>query len=54
MSRAKDKHDAVEVLLAGAAKTIGNVRYCWLVTTAGDGGANSRPMGRPFQRSQVR
>jgi len=28
MSRAKDKHDAVEVLLAGAAKTIGNARYC--------------------------
>jgi len=46
MSRAKDKHDAVEVLLAGAAKTIGNARYCWLVTTAEDGGANPRPMGR--------
>ncbi len=46
MSRATDKHDAVDVLLAGAAKTIGNARYCWLVTTAEDGGANPRPMGR--------
>jgi general stress protein 26 len=46
MSRAKDEHNAVEVLLAGAAKTIRNVRYCWLVTEAEDGGSNPRPMGR--------
>jgi general stress protein 26 len=46
MSRARDKHDPVEVLLAGAAKTIGNVRYCWLVTAAEEGGTNPRPMGR--------
>jgi general stress protein 26 len=44
---AKDKPDAVEVslLLAGAAKTIGSVRYCWLVTAAEDSFANLRPMG---------
>ena len=48
MSRAEDERDAVEVsrLLAGAAKTIASVRYCWLVTAAETGGANSRPMGR--------
>jgi general stress protein 26 len=47
MSRANDERDAVEVsrLLAGAAKTIGNVRFCWLLTIAEDGGANQRPMG---------
>jgi general stress protein 26 len=33
-------------LLAGAAKTIGSVRYCWLMTEAETGGANVRPMGR--------
>jgi general stress protein 26 len=32
-------------LLAGAAKTIARVRCCWLVTEAGTGGANARPMG---------
>jgi general stress protein 26 len=44
----KDKPDAVEVsrLLAGAAKTIGGVRYCWLVTAAEGSFANLRPMGR--------
>jgi general stress protein 26 len=46
MSMAKDEHNAVEVLLAGVAKTIRNVRYCWLVTEAEDGGINPRPMGR--------
>ena len=46
MLGAKDKPDAVEVLLAGAAKTIGSVRYCWLVTAAEDSFANLRPMGR--------
>jgi len=45
---AKDKPGAVEVslLLAGAAKTIGSARYCWLVTAAEDSFANLRPMGR--------
>ncbi len=46
MSPAKDEHNAVEVMLAGAAKTIRNVRYCWLVTEAEDGATNPRPMGR--------
>jgi general stress protein 26 len=31
-------------LLEGAAKTMANVRYCWLATTAGD--IHARPMGR--------
>jgi general stress protein 26 len=35
----------VSALLAGAAKTIQAVRYCWLVTQAADG-FNARPMGR--------
>jgi hypothetical protein len=48
MSRVEDERDAVEVsrLLAGAAKTIASVSYCWLVTAAETGGGNSRPMGR--------
>jgi general stress protein 26 len=33
-------------LLAGAAKTMAGVRYCWLVTTAADGAVHGRPMGR--------
>jgi general stress protein 26 len=33
-------------LLAGAAKTMASVRYCWLVTTAADGSVHGRPMGR--------
>jgi general stress protein 26 len=43
-----ERHDTVELgqLLAGAARTIRNVRYCWLVTRAEDGGANPRAMGR--------
>jgi general stress protein 26 len=32
-------------LLEGAAKTMASVRYCWLMTTNGDG-MNARPMGR--------
>jgi general stress protein 26 len=32
-------------LLAGAAKTMRSVRYCWLMTEATDGGFNARPMG---------
>jgi general stress protein 26 len=35
----------VSALLAGAARTIETVRYCWLVTKAA-GGFNARPMGR--------
>jgi general stress protein 26 len=35
----------VSALLAGAARTIQAVRYCWLVTKATDG-FNARPMGR--------
>jgi general stress protein 26 len=47
MSQTKNEHDAVEVnrLLAGAAKAIGSVRYCWLATVAEPGG-HLRPMGR--------
>jgi general stress protein 26 len=48
VSRGEDKRDAVEVsrLLAGAAKTMASLGYCWLVTAAETGGANPRPMGR--------
>src|ERR1700759_4020261 len=35
----------VSALLAGAAKTIQAVRYCWLLTKAADS-FNARPMGR--------
>ncbi len=37
----------VRALLAGAAKTIQAVRYCWLLTKAADS-FNARPMGRIF------
>lgn len=33
-------------LLAGAAKTIASVRYCWLLTGPQPGWLNARPMGR--------
>jgi Uncharacterized stress protein (general stress protein 26) len=48
MSQTENGRDDGEVsrLLAGAAKTIARVRYCWLVTEAETGGANARPMGR--------
>jgi general stress protein 26 len=48
MSGAKAEKDAVAMdrLLAGAAKTIGGARYCWLATAAEDGFVNLRPMGR--------
>jgi general stress protein 26 len=48
MSQAKGERNDVEIgrLLAGAAKTIAGVRYCWLVTDAASGIANARPMGR--------
>jgi hypothetical protein len=37
----------VSQLLAGAAKAVASARYCWLATTAENGGARARPMGRP-------
>src|SRR6201995_194655 len=40
-----DTGTEVSALLAGAAKTIQTVRYCWLVTKAADG-FNARPLGR--------
>jgi general stress protein 26 len=48
MSQTEDGRDDGEVsrLLAGAAKTIAKVRYCWLVTEAESGSARARPMGR--------
>lgn len=47
MSPTKDECDAAEVsrLLAGAAKAIASVRYCWLLTAAQSGDAAARPMG---------
>jgi general stress protein 26 len=49
VSRVEDKRDGVEVrrLLAGAARAVASARYCWLATTAENGGARARPMGRP-------
>ena len=40
--------DALDVdrLLAGAAKAVKSVRYCWLLTAAEGGGVRTRPMGR--------
>lgn len=40
--------DALDVdrLLAGAARTVKSVRYCWLLTAAEGGGVRTRPMGR--------
>jgi general stress protein 26 len=40
-----ETNTGVSALLAGAAKTVQAVRYCWLVTMAADG-FNARPMGR--------
>ena len=46
MSQAKARQDAETTkLLAGAAKTIASVRYCWLSTAAGEGDVRLRPMG---------
>ena len=45
MSLANDAAD-VSRLLAAAADRIGKVRYCWLITHAGDGASRPRPMGR--------
>jgi general stress protein 26 len=48
MSQGEDGRDDGEVsrLLAGAARVIARVRYCWLMTEAETSGANARPMGR--------
>jgi len=45
MSRAQDEV-GVNRFLAGAAKAIASVRYCWLVTDAETSGISARPMGR--------
>jgi general stress protein 26 len=36
----------VKELLGAAARKISKVRYCWLLTGAGEGGIRPRPMGR--------
>jgi general stress protein 26 len=48
MSQAIEQHDGLEVsrLLAGAAKTVTSVRYCWLATASEAGPPRARPMGR--------
>jgi general stress protein 26 len=53
MSQAKIEREAVDVdrLMAGAVKTIGSVRNCWLGTAGGPGGPNFRPMGRLQHRA---
>jgi hypothetical protein len=45
MSPADNAAD-VNRLLRAAAETIGKLRYCWLLTAAGEGGIRPRPMGR--------
>ena len=47
MMRAQSEHEsAVSRLLAGAARTIASVRYCWLLTGPPTGWLSARPMGR--------
>ena len=46
-TEAKARHDLdIDRLLAGAARTVKVVHYCWLVTTTEEGGLRTRPMGR--------
>jgi general stress protein 26 len=45
MSLVEDVAD-VDRLLDAAVGTVGRVRYCWLITDAGDGAVRTRPMGR--------
>ncbi len=45
MSLADNAAD-VSRLLGAAAETIAKVRYCWLLTAAGEGDIRPRPMGR--------
>jgi len=48
MLETQTKPDAVDVnlLLAGAAKTMRSARYCWLATATEAGAPHVRPMGR--------
>jgi general stress protein 26 len=48
MSQMTKQRDAVDVtrLVAGAAKTVTRVRYCWLATASEAGPPRVRPMGR--------
>src|SRR5271163_128891 len=48
MSQMTEQRDAVDVtrLVAGAAKTVTSVRYCWLATASEAGPPRVRPMGR--------
>ena len=48
MSQAIEQHDGLDVtrLVAGAAKTVTRVRYCWLATASEAGPPRVRPMGR--------
>jgi general stress protein 26 len=46
MTRANEPESEVARLLAGAARTVKNVPYCWLVTTGAAGDIGARPMGR--------
>lgn len=41
-----DNAAEVNRLLGAAAETIGKLRYCWLLTAAGEGDIRPRPMGR--------
>ncbi|SKA30549.1 General stress protein 26 [Enhydrobacter aerosaccus] len=45
-ARTETQSTDVAQLLAGAARTIEKVRYCWLVTTTPEGHTRARPMGR--------
>ena len=51
-TEAKARHDAgiegldIDRLLAGAARTVKAVHYCWLVTQTDAGSLRTRPMGR--------
>jgi general stress protein 26 len=48
MPRGENEPNDVDVsrLLAGAAKMIAGVRYCWLLTESETSGVNTRPMGQ--------
>jgi hypothetical protein len=48
MLETQTKPDAVDVnlLLAGAAKTMRSARYCWLATATEAGASHIRPMGQ--------
>ena len=41
-----DNNADLNRLLDATADKIGKVRYCWLLTAAGEGGIRARPMGR--------